>query len=216
VTSETTYDFGDGYGAVPAHRHVNPDGTIGGWVADTAAVSPTATVGVDARVYDNAIVCGNARVYENSCVSTNAHVSDNAHVSGYAVVCGSARVYENAHVSGDAAVCGDAIVYGSAVVCGTARVGGDTHVFDTAHVRGAATVRSNDDLLWGVVAGQPWTAWRETDGQVVVADGCQVHGIDKWDARLDEIAKYHNLTHLVPQARATLAYVRAVMLGGGQ
>ena len=38
----TTYDFGSG--PVPAHRHLNPDGKLGGWVADTATVAPTAWV----------------------------------------------------------------------------------------------------------------------------------------------------------------------------
>ena len=47
----TTFDFGDGCGPVAAHRHVNPNGEPGGWVADTA------------RVYGNAWVCGDARVY---------------------------------------------------------------------------------------------------------------------------------------------------------
>jgi hypothetical protein len=52
----TTYDFGDGPG--PAHQHTNPDGTIGGWVADRVAVAPTAWVYGDARVYGDAQVSG--------------------------------------------------------------------------------------------------------------------------------------------------------------
>ena len=37
----TTYDFEDGNGPVPAHRHSNR----GGWVANTATVAGTAYVG---------------------------------------------------------------------------------------------------------------------------------------------------------------------------
>ena len=48
------FDFKDGHGRVPAHRHVNG----GGWVADTAKVEDTAFVGEDARVYGTAWVCG--------------------------------------------------------------------------------------------------------------------------------------------------------------
>lgn len=44
----TTFDFQDGHGPVPAHRHKNADGTEGGWVANTA------------RVSGNALVYGNA------------------------------------------------------------------------------------------------------------------------------------------------------------
>ena len=40
------FDFGDGAGPVPAHRH--PNGR--GWVADSATVAPSAYVGLDAHV----------------------------------------------------------------------------------------------------------------------------------------------------------------------
>ena len=36
MSDTNTFDFQDGNGPVPAHRHINPDGTTGGWVADTA------------------------------------------------------------------------------------------------------------------------------------------------------------------------------------
>ena len=57
-TEAKVYDFKDGNGPVPAHRHING----GGWVADTAQVSG------NARVYGNAQVSGNARVYGNAQV----------------------------------------------------------------------------------------------------------------------------------------------------
>ena len=40
---------------VPAHRHRNPDGTEGGWVADTATVAAKAHIGRDARVQGGTI-----------------------------------------------------------------------------------------------------------------------------------------------------------------
>jgi hypothetical protein len=33
-----SFNFLDGSGPVLAHRHKNPDGSLGGWVADTAFV----------------------------------------------------------------------------------------------------------------------------------------------------------------------------------
>lgn len=39
-----TFDFQDGKGQVPAHRHVNPNKMLGGWVAETAQVSGEARV----------------------------------------------------------------------------------------------------------------------------------------------------------------------------
>ena len=88
----STFDFQDGNGPVPAHRHTNGCG----WVADTAYVSESAYIGPDARVYDSARVHG------------NAVVCDDAVVHGNAVVCGDAVVHGNAVVYGDAWVSGDA------------------------------------------------------------------------------------------------------------
>lgn len=62
----TTYDFG--YGLVPAHRHTNPDGSEGGWVADTAWVDDTAWVAERALVFGSARVYNSARVYGNADV----------------------------------------------------------------------------------------------------------------------------------------------------
>ena len=78
----TTYDFLDGTGPVPAHRHSNG----GGWVADSAYVAASAFVGPDAKVYDNAKVCDNAEIYGNAVVSGNAVVYDHASVYGNAVI----------------------------------------------------------------------------------------------------------------------------------
>jgi len=47
MKKELTFDFQDGNGPVPAHRHVNPDGSEGGWVAETAQVYG------NAQVYDS-------------------------------------------------------------------------------------------------------------------------------------------------------------------
>lgn len=56
---DTKFDFRDGNGPVPAHKH--PNGW--GWVADTSSVSETAYVGPNAWVF------GDARVYDNAMVS---------------------------------------------------------------------------------------------------------------------------------------------------
>ena len=78
----STFDFEDGNGPVPAHRH--PKG--GGWVADTAYVSETAFVGPNAQVYGEAWVYGKAWVYDE------AHVYGEAHVVGEAQIGGSIRI----------------------------------------------------------------------------------------------------------------------------
>ena len=71
----STFDFKDGRGAVPAKRHITPDGSKGGWVATTAQVSGNARVSGDAQVFGDAWVSGNARVSGNAWVSGGTSVS---------------------------------------------------------------------------------------------------------------------------------------------
>jgi len=69
------------------HQHRNPDGTVGGWVENTASVAISC------------MVSGNAQVSGNAWVSGNARVSGNAQVYGNAQVSGNAWVYDNAQVA---------------------------------------------------------------------------------------------------------------------
>src|SRR3989344_3942926 len=100
ITNNFTHDFNDGNGLVPACRHVNPNGSKGGWVADTAKVEATVYVWPDAAVFGYAQVSENARVYGYAQVYGSARVYGDAQVCGFAWVYGDARVYERAQVSG--------------------------------------------------------------------------------------------------------------------
>lgn len=137
------HDFDDGNGPVPAHRHRNPDGSIGGWVANTAYVAPTAWVGENARVFGDSVIFDKARV------SGEAQIFGNARVSGEARVSGDAQIFGKARVSGEAQVYGKAVIYGEAVVNDTAVVNGDAHVCGNAQVSGEARVCGNAVLTSG-------------------------------------------------------------------
>lgn len=50
-----TFVSGDGR-RIKAKRRTNPDGSVGGWVAETAQVHPTAFVDLDALVEPGAVV----------------------------------------------------------------------------------------------------------------------------------------------------------------
>ena len=92
TTPKSTFDFGDGNGRVPAHRHINPNGTLGGWVADTAYVAPTVHVDLNARVFGNALVGDHARIYDYAKVFGYAGVFGDARLYGYAKIGGNARI----------------------------------------------------------------------------------------------------------------------------
>ena len=55
--TQTTYDFNDGNGEVNAKRHINPNGSTGGWVSDSASVENSVHIGF------NALVFGEARIH---------------------------------------------------------------------------------------------------------------------------------------------------------
>ena len=57
MVQQTTFDFQDGKGQVPTHRHSSG----GGWAANTAEVADTAFVDLGAKVYGNTEVSGHAQ-----------------------------------------------------------------------------------------------------------------------------------------------------------
>jgi len=141
-----SHDFGDGQGLVLARRHVNPDGSIGGWVSYTAMVAPTVYVGEDAQVYGSAQVNGtvellhNVRVYGSAYVHANAllyhdaKVFDRAEVFGNACVYGHSNVYDHALIRDCVQVYGHAQVYGKVLLADSCKVHSDAEIFDEAQV----------------------------------------------------------------------------------
>ena len=164
------FDFQDGNGDVPAHRHQNPEGSEGGWVADTAYVAPTATLNYTAMVYGkaevryHASILNYARVHDHAKVLDYATIKDNAHVygecniqdrsvvGGYALVRGTASLSDraevggNANVGGQAVLSGSAFIEGHAFVFGKAELWGDVLVTGNARVEGEVFIHGNADV----------------------------------------------------------------------
>ena len=119
---QSVFDFEDGQGEVPAHRHVNTDGSLGGWVADTAKVAHTVYVGPHARVY------GYAGVYDRAIIDSRARVSGYASVSNRAMIHGDAHVYGIATVAEHANIHGNARIHGNAYIAGHANISECTRI----------------------------------------------------------------------------------------
>jgi CheY-like chemotaxis protein len=152
ATRPAVQQFDFGAGLTPARRHVNPDGSLGGWVAETAHVEEGCTVAEKARVFDNARVFGGSLILGKATVYDYARVRDGGIVTGDASVCGSA-VVEGAVISDEAVVSGDAFVGVTATVKGRARVTDRARVSRCAVVSGDAVVSGNDwvsdgELVW--------------------------------------------------------------------
>lgn len=68
MSKETVFDFDDGNGSVPAQRHINPDGNLGGWVADTSSIDDDTFLHQTAKVHGySRIGCG-TRVGASVCI----------------------------------------------------------------------------------------------------------------------------------------------------
>ena len=144
------YDFGDG--PVPAAQHVNPDGSVGGWVADTAHVDPDAVVGPEAKVFGNARVFGGARVLERARVASNARIDSGAVVRDHARVEGNSTVIE-AEIASHSLVTGNAHVTGGARIGGNATVAGDCRVVGPAIIDGRARLSGRSWVVGGEIGG---------------------------------------------------------------
>jgi len=95
-----SYNFMDGRGPVPAHKH--PNG--GGWVEDTAKVHQLSFVGPSARVSgkaevgggcsieNRAVIGGNAQIFGIVSVRNDVAVGGNARLQGTMVIGGSGMI----------------------------------------------------------------------------------------------------------------------------
>lgn len=93
-----------------AKQHINPDGSMGGWVAETALVESTCTIGPDAEVYEYAQVCDNACILGSSAVYGFARVAGDAVINDWAAINDGAVVQGTAHVGNGAVICRDSYI----------------------------------------------------------------------------------------------------------
>ena len=149
---------------------VNKDGTLGGFVADTANVETFWQAGsmssggeLRNRPYIGTLVqvCDRARITEDAKISGEVVVTDRAHVHGNARIFYKARVYGNSEIFEEAQVGGGAHVFGNAKISGRARVisgpspdpetGAYTQVFGHALVSGVASIEGNARIFGNAV-----------------------------------------------------------------
>lgn len=124
----------------------------GGFVANTASVSSSVFVGVNAQVLGNATVSGNARIEDWAVITDNANVSGSAVIRGHALVGGTANVY------------------GSAIVSDEVRISGSTNVYDNAQVLDGANITSSTVSGNAVVKGNAFE-WGQTISGTAVVGG---------------------------------------------
>lgn len=87
--------------------HTNPDGTRGGWVAETALVEDTCYIDPEASVYEYAHVMDKARILGSSSVYGFATVGENVIITDWAEVTDSSVILGHTYVGNGVMVCGD-------------------------------------------------------------------------------------------------------------
>ncbi len=161
-------DFGQG--PVEASRHVNPDGSLGGWVAVTAHADEGAYVSETAFVLGNSRVFGNCRVEDEALVFDNARIHDGAQVAGEAMVGGDCTLMD-VRVEGRARIMGRAHLTGRAHVLGEAKIGGEVRVLGPAVIDGRANLKGKV-----FVSGGRITEDALVDGDAVIKPGAVIDG----------------------------------------
>ena len=95
---------------VYAKRHINPDGTSGGWVAETALVESTCYIGPDAEVYEFAQVRDTASILDSASVSGFSTIAGNATLADWSMIEDGAIIQGSTYVGGTAIICGDSFI----------------------------------------------------------------------------------------------------------
>lgn len=112
--NESIFDFNDGKGLVPAHRHANG----GGWVSDTALVDESVYVGPHAIIHGCAKIKDDAFIDEYADVAGYCTIEDQVCIRGRAVIRGSCQILEHAEVSGNVFLAGQFKIGGYRVLSG--------------------------------------------------------------------------------------------------
>jgi hypothetical protein len=146
-------------GRVRARPHVNPDGSLGGWVANTAHVDPSAFLAPEACVFGRGGVEGSARLLDTSSVRDTA------------------RVRASAVLAGGASATGNAIVQGSAFIR-------STYVRPLSIIGGDARIEHVTHYFLGYLGdvGCRWTAFRGINGIHWLSIEEDIRTLDAWRA----------------------------------
>lgn len=147
AVSTTLHNFGNGGGLVPAHRHRNPDGTLGGWVADSAMVQNTVYIGPSAQVFDHAVVTDHVALHQRAWIAGRATVSDNVKMSNTAGVYGNAKVSGCVQLYDRAAVFGEAIVSDDVYLADSASLSDHAEAHHSAVIAGATQIRDHGQVI---------------------------------------------------------------------
>lgn len=176
----TKHDFGKG--PVPAHRHKNPDGSVGGWVANTAFVAPTATVEATACVFDSAQVLDRVQVKDFANVYEQAIARDEAWLEGKARLFGSATMKDSSRAMESAIIRGEAILEESSSAEHYSQTSGYAKLYGYARALGESRIQDNARIGDGCIIYGAVTGMSHIRGSSIVYPGIEVScstGIDR-------------------------------------
>lgn len=170
------HDFGEG--PVPARRHINPDGTLGGWVAKSVSFHEAREVwiGSNATVTDYVMLIGDVTIGDFASVRGRAHV-------GNAVVRGSATIKADSAIGTLNKDGARTLVRGSAVIAGNARIIDGSVIEGKAYIGGIGAEIKNayvtDDarILGGTIHGATIREQATITGSpMIIGDDVMVEG----------------------------------------
>lgn len=140
----------------PGTFRVNPDNSLGGFVASTATVDASIFLTQESQICERATVVEGVKLTDRSKISGKATVRGKVLIGGRAEIFGDAYVInpagENMVINENAKIYGKAFLQGSVIVSGSSEVFGWGKVLDFAQILGnskicgSAIVKSYDVL----------------------------------------------------------------------
>ena len=163
-------DFRDGNGPQPTRRHTNPDGSLGGWVAESATVEPGVQLHQDARVYGRARIESGAEVDGPAHISEQACVTGSGYMSGFSVIQGDARL--------------EGTMFGYTVLAGDSFVAKRVKVMPLARIMSSGLIEDTSQYFhgWGGMFPGPWTVYRGKDSSVWLTVNFDAQPLEDWIA----------------------------------
>ena len=92
TANQTTFNFGLNLGELPAHRHVNEDGTEGGWVADSAKVAEDAHIGYGSVVGPRCVIESGVRIGTHTKIGANVKIGAGTRIKDSCLVGSGVRL----------------------------------------------------------------------------------------------------------------------------
>lgn len=120
-------DFGNG--PVLAYRHINPDGSIGGWVQEGCRIGGGVYIGPECSVIVGAVLAGNVQLHDHACIyGPDTILEGDIVIRDFCVVGAEVEIRGSVDLRGDIEVAEGVHIDGPTSMTGSMSIHGRVHL----------------------------------------------------------------------------------------